>query len=481
MEKIRNFARVQNYNPFQPTPAAGTGTSVQTDQFQEAIILDVIVNNDHPKFAIDGYNVGMVRFRNLTSNVYRSEDQLEWAYPLNANFTQYPLIGELIYVFRGLNRWYYIAKFNVSNRVTAQDLPEVIAETGPPVATTNKIKSYNSSTAAPTKISSNAASLGKYFIDKQLVYRLKQFEGDITIEGRSGSSIRFGAAWKQGSVDASVSSTKIPYQSIDEDQAPNLLMRVGPDPLAQTTADGIFGQVIEDINKDASSIWMVSDQIVPIKLSTESSRIHKFSINNFPTRFGGSQIFLNSNRVVINAKRDKILLHSSKGTHLTSLDDITIDSDRNFITWINKSQNLRTVEDVIETIGRDKNLSAQRDIVHISGRNQTFGARGNVSLVGSKIYIGTASSEQEPLVLGETLKSALQQLIKILTLEPIVLTTGAPGSPSPQNPARVAQLTQWSQKFLNGSTPQILSADNFTTRSNSTPASPRKISSYKEG
>jgi hypothetical protein len=400
---------------------------------------------------------------------------------MNASVSQYPLIGELIYVFRALNRWYYINTFNVSNRVTAQDLPELLTETDVPNDTSTKISRYKE-VGAPRKISKNIVQLGNYFQDKPLIYRLKQFEGDLTLEGRSGSSIRFGAAWKLGIAGSTAKSKKIAFQSTTEDQSANLLMRVGPDPLAETTVNSTFGQVIEDINRDATSIWMVADQIIPIKLSTESSKLHRFSISNFPAQFNGSQIVLNSNRIIINAKQDKILVHASKGIHLTTLDDITLDSDKNHVSWTSNNRNDRTVGHVTEIVGKDKIMSTQGTVTQTAGKNHTITSVENLSLQASKIYVGSQSSQAEPLILGATLQQALEQLIQILTSEPIILTTGAPGSPSPQNPTRILKLKQWQQQYLGGNkNARILSIDNFTTRNNDEPPQPRKISPYKEG
>lgn len=483
MDRIRNFTVAGNYNPFQPTPPSGLGSAVQHDQFEEAIVTDVIVNNEHPDYAKDGYNVGMVKFRRTTSNAFKPEEQLDWAYPMYANISQYPLIGEIVYVFRGLNRWYYLIKFNVSNRVTAQDLPELIPETGPGDIASQRSDDYRS-TVAPKKVGSTGKPpLGEYFQDLEKVYRLKHFEGDFLLEGRSGQTVRFGAAWLRGKVNSTARDKKIPWQSTEKDQQPNLLIRVGPDPDAVRTVDTIFGQVIEDINKDVTSWWMTTDQIVPLRVESikpTKHPIHQISIPDYPKRFDGAGIYANTGLVVINARR-RVIVDTNDGIHMTTKANITMDADRDHISWTTRDRNDRVVRNYRETVGGNIDRSAMGNIIQIAGNTQTFSAR-SISFLGSKIHIGTQSSTSEPLVLGATLRQALEKLIQILVLEPIVQTTGVPGSPSPQNPSRIQQFLQWKQQYLGGeNNARILSLDNFTTRTNSPPQQARNISPYQEG
>lgn len=483
MDRIRNFTIAGEYNPFQPTPPSGLGSAVQHDQFEEAIVTDVIVNNEHAVYAEDGYNVGMVKFRRTMSNAFRAEDQLDWAYPMYANQSQYPLIGEIVYIFRGLNRWYYLTKFNVSNRVTAQDLPELIPETQPGETSAAKTQDYRT-TVAPKKIGATGKpALGQYFTDLEKVFRLKHFEGDMMFEGRSGHSIRFGTAWLQGKVNSTARDKKIPWQSLEKDQQPNLLIRVGADPEAARTVDTTFGQVIEDINKDVTSTWMTTDQIVPLRVESvkpQKHPIHQISIPDYPKQFDGAGIYAHTGLVVINARK-RVIVDTNEGIHMTTKTNITMDADRDHVSWTTRDRNDRVVRDFRETVGRDITRSSMRNIIQIAGNSQTFHAP-SISFLGSKVYIGTQSSRTEPLVLGATLRQALEQLIRILVLEPIVQTTGIPGSPSPQNPTRIQQFLQWQQQYLGGGLrARILSLDNFTTRTNARPQQARNIRPYQEG
>lgn len=453
------------------------------EQYEEGVVIDVIVNNHHEEYAKDGYNVGAVKFRFMNSNYFRPDETLHWAFSMDANRSDYPLLNEVVYVFQGLNRFYYMRKFNVSSRVTAQPMFGINEEAQPIPDASQGIQSLRESAASPIKPSSPAGgALGKYFLEQPKVWRLKHLEGDIIYEGRSGASIRMGTAWLDGKVGVTARPKIKPWQSLVVDQAPNIMIRVGPDPTSERTVDTPYGQVIEEINKDQSSIWMVTDQIVPLIYSTEKSKIHTVSIFDFPARLTGNQIIVNTDRFVVNAKTDKILGHSALGIHWTTLQNFTADADKDHITWTNRDRADRVVRNWRQTIGGNKDETALGNMFRISGGNQQFGAGGSISFMSPKIFIGSSNSSGEPLVLGATLRTFLDQLITILTMEPIVAVTSMPGSPSTQNPARITALQKLKAQYLvGGNSAKILSLDNFTIRDNQREPKPRNIKPYVEG
>ena len=59
--------------------------------------------------------------------------------------------------------------------------------------------------------------------------------------------------------------------------------------------------VKEDVNKDSSSLWMTTDQVVPFERS--SQRAHG---NTVPNQYDGKQIIINSDRIVFNSKVNSI-------------------------------------------------------------------------------------------------------------------------------------------------------------------------------
>jgi hypothetical protein len=471
--RYRNIRAGASYNPFQALSPVGLGTETQYDQFQEAIVVDSIINNDHELYSPDGYNVGAVRFRPLTDGNFKDESVLSWAYPLHPNQTQYPLVGEIVYVFQSMTRFWYIATFNVSNRVTAQDLKELLTETKTPDTGPARTDTIRSGQAAPYTVSVPPTTnvVGSYFQDLANVYRLKHIEGDIIYEGRSGQSIRFGSAWKSGKVN---SLTGIPFPS-SVDQSPNMLIRVGPPVNGATSVNSTFATTIEDIDRDSTSLWMVSDQLVPLTPATLNDKIHGISVPDIPTEFKGSQLIQNSGQLILNAKASKLMGFSKTGIHWTTMGNITMDATGDHITWTNGNRTDRVVNKWTLTTG-DLDISSTSNILMASGQNQTISAKGQISIVSNRVVIGSESGTAEPLVLGDALKRLLTDLLDALGSPGIIVdATNTTGGPSAVSAAYTAKFSR-----LRTQLESILSNDNFTVKSNDAGRDVRSISSYRE-
>lgn len=417
-------------NPF----AVDTSANGQSHQeiVHEAVVTDVIVNDSHPEYGADGYNVGAVQYRALKSDYYKDKEKLNWALPMESNVTDYPLLNEIILIHVALNRMYYSRKVNTSSRVTSHALFGLNEELSEQVGQKERNTDLRNSKVNPRVEKETPTSLlGKYFKEKPGVYRLRSDEGDIIYEGRSGQSIRFGAAWKKGTI----------FQSTKVDQSPNLLFRVGPDSTQKPPAN-LFGLVQEDINKDQSSIWMVSDQIVPLTYATKQSSVHGASIVDFPQRLDGNQIVINTDRFVINTKTDKLLGFSAKGIHWTSAMDYSVDADRNHIS------------------------SVKGDSTHKIGKVFDATAGTRFSIVAPKVYVGLHTGDDQPIPCGAELASFLEKFLNIFinNASSNILITGTPGKPSPLSPIIVAALRQLKNDVGKGAKASFNSSVAFTIK-----------------
>jgi len=134
---------------------------------------------------------------------------------------------------------------------------------------------------------------------------LQPFEGDDLYEGRFGQSIRFGSTVSGG--DMSIYEKKPTWKGSGNTD-PLLILRV------KKTEGGSNKYTVEDISKDESSIYLTSKQ----------------SLNNFKPGFdknmdvkqianwaGGSQILIDSDRVVLNAKKNILFLVGKEQSILT--------------------------------------------------------------------------------------------------------------------------------------------------------------------
>lgn len=135
---------------------------------------------------------------------------------------------------------------------------------------------------------------------------LQPFEGDDLYEGRFGVSIRFGSTVDG---DMSVYAEK-PTWSGSGNGDPIMLLRVKK-PSAGSTNSAESVEInnnkyeVEDIEKDDSTIVMTSNQ----KLKNFKAGFDKNADAKKLGQFDGkSQIAINSNRVVLNANKDMLLL-----------------------------------------------------------------------------------------------------------------------------------------------------------------------------
>lgn len=446
------------FNPF--INSTGLRPLVHKTEFEEAVVVDVVINEDHPEYAMDGYNVGAAKVRLLRNNFFRSDEKLNWAFPMESNISEYPLIDELVIIYPLLDRMYYTRKLNVSNRPTDQRFFGLNKEMQPSIEGKRNLSNILKSVANPVKIKIGSSNNVK-FKDLKNIYRLRHSEGDVIFEGRSGHSIRFGSSWLNDK--HFISATK--------DQSPNLLLRIGPDEDAlKSKPDSPYATVIEDINKDKSSIWMVSDQDVKIELSTKNTTIHGKSILDFPQKLDGNQIVINTDRYVLNTKIGKILLHSYDGLHLTSAKDVSIDVNRDYFSWISRDSKIDIIGNdqknvdgsLINWAGKTIVLTSSSDMILTSGTTTTLKGVNSISLLAPKTYIGSMNNTSEPIPLGKALTDFLEAFLDahIQGASSHVITSMGPGA---LNPGIIAKLQKLKADLASK---KIISDDNFVNKSN---------------
>lgn len=453
-------------NPLSP-PLAGSSSS-ETEWIVEAVVVDVIVNEEHPECSTDGYNVGCVKFRLIKDNFFRPTEVLHWAFPIDANVEEFPLKNEIVHIFESLNRFYYTRKINLGNRSTHQAYFGLDSEMSVRTSVDEQRRQIQSSNYAPINQTAQLESLGEYFQDLPNVLRLRHWEGDKIIEGRSGHSIRFGTAWMDPRINRNA------FIATNENQSPNILMRIGPSLTALRTTETYAARVVEDINDDDTSMWMVSDQNVPLKVSTiDNSLIHGRSIPDYPRIFNGNQFIVNTGRLILNSKTDKILIHSAKGFHVTTLLDSTMDVERDNVGIIGRDKAFEILRDSQENVARNKkewigvgkSLTVKGDSNSFIGRDLNINVGRKASIISSRVYVGSDHDSSEPMVLGMALVKILQDIINAhINAATYVITPSGPGT---LDPTIVTKL----QKTLSELN-TILSRSNFVSKENEAPIEP---------
>lgn len=460
--------RFEVSNPLAPGVAGAPQTKM--DYMEEAVVVDVITNEDHELHSRDGYNVGCIQFHPLKGAMFRSKDTLNIAYPVSSEIEEFPLCNEIVHVFKSLNRWYYTRTVNLGNKPTNQAARTLQKELGPRQNPSQRVEENERTRYAPQNITQTTSKLGQYFQDINGVYKLRHWEGDKIIQGRSGQSIRFGTSWDNQVPNSQTHNTKFRGSR----QSPNILMMVGPDPEAPRSVDTPYGRIVEDINKDKSSIWMTSNQIIPLNTSTKNAlSIHGKSVPDYPSTYEGNQIVINTSQFIVNTKDRKILFHSAAGIHNTTLNDITFDLGRNMVGFVTGDSKFEILGNEKQNVARQKNIYVGLDYETrvrgntfvITGRETNIQSGTKVSLISPRIYIGSDVDSSEHMVLGDTLAQLLAEFID-------AHLNGAPHVQTATGPGYLDAKVITALKTVRGKLSRILSNSNFVSRQNETPEQP---------
>jgi hypothetical protein len=373
---------------------------VISEPIYEALVEDVIFDQFHPEYSdVDGYNVGDIKVRIFSVDNSRDSELLDWASPKEITLQEYPLKGEIVILHKILGKFFYSKKINITHRLQEAGMLNLASDLN------NKYAKLNSGVnpSRNSEMTTKEHRFGEYFKPDSRVRQLKHFEGDVILQGRMGQSIRFGSAM---------------MSLTDESLAPNVILRTGQGKDVEKTdasIDSLYGLILEDVNKDASSIWMTSDQTVPFEPATVSAGSFSRSINNFPQTFNGAQLIANSDRLILNSKRNEILLFSKKGIHLNSFDDATIDTDNDVILTANIDVLIRSGNNIQHTADLDYAINAGSDFISI--------VKEKTSFISDKIHLGSVENTDEPMVGGTSISIFLARLIMTLMGIPTTIQT----------------------------------------------------------
>ena len=259
-----------------------------------------------------GYNgIGTVFYLNYNDAKNKNADNVDLnkclvAKPYYSNIQKYPLVGELVELYDAPS-----PSSQVSNNSTQKYYKEVIN-----IWNNNQQNSLTND------------KLGKTFVENNDIRNLLSFEGDIIYQGRKGNGIRFGSTNK-------LYSDINEWSSIGNDGDPITILVNG----YVTTDTGSNIPNIEEINKENSSIYMTSTQLIPLipdrndilNPITKPQQVNKY--------FGKSQLLFNADRLILNSKVDEVMIFAKTNIELSTNNVINLNakerthlnSPRNFI------------------------------------------------------------------------------------------------------------------------------------------------------
>jgi hypothetical protein len=269
---------------------------IQTGVVQSIILSDDDVNDVYSITVLMGQSSGLLRT----------------AYPLDTNIKRVPILGEIVLLFTSIGpssnrggtttRLYYMNPISIQLNPNNNTLPPVIA----PLSLPSNNQSYSDTSAGnptPSNTDEDNETFGEGFEDDGTISPLQPFLGDVLIEGRFGHSLRFGYTPQTSQ------TSQTPSWSSNNDTDPITILSNG------RGTQGEYNKfVIEDVDDDLSSMWMTSTQ--KIRLSTSQNNLGT-GVQS-PAQYDGAGIILNSDRLLLNAKSDYILLSADKSVNVAT-------------------------------------------------------------------------------------------------------------------------------------------------------------------
>lgn len=255
---------------------------------------------------------------------FKDINNIKFAKPLFPNIKNYPLENEIIYIMSlptndiesniNSTEYYYFQPINIWNSIHHNAIPNPL---GNDLTSDSQNQNYKQTEAGSVRRSSDEEEeipLGETFKEKSNIKPLLSYEGDIIYEGRWGQSIRFGSTVNNSNIINN-------WSSEGENGDPITIFRNGQfeddkDPWIPT---------LEDINKDLSSLYFTSYQLIPIELSSKSYDSYETPPEE-ATTYKKPQIILSTGRIIFNAREDDILFSSKKSINLNSQTTVNIDA-----------------------------------------------------------------------------------------------------------------------------------------------------------
>ena len=287
-----------------------------------ARVRKIILNNRDEDFDDFGqYNsLGLVFWESTTTPTKEILKE-NFALPLFPNFKNYPLINEVVYLISlpGPNlqndlydlTYYYFAPINMWQNVHQNALPDNIWQNLTPPSQNKSYKETEEGSVNKITGEEEEVNLGNTFTTKP-IKDLQMFEGDVSIQGRWGNSIRFGSTVKSPLND---------WSNSGENGEAITIIRNGQHENNEET----WIPISENINKDKSSIYLTTSQKIPIEVASNSYNSYENAPTS-PNEYVEDQVILNSGRLLFNSKTDSILLSSNKSINLNSINSINIDT-----------------------------------------------------------------------------------------------------------------------------------------------------------
>ena len=390
----------KNYQSLDQHSYTSNSTSNNSEFFElePAVVLDIILDENHVIFDsiettkldvnrwpsdvkgekplrsdIDYTWVGRALVRLVESQKKVEKESLVWAYPLDANTSEYPLLNEVVVVVKYLGKTFYTTKINYSNFVNSNE--NFLLEPSIGGFYKNNILKGNRELTESTKEYTGPVSksrhiggdgfegvLGRYFLLNKNIRAIKRFEGDTVIESRFGQSIRFSAYDNNRKNDVGIGDyknkdgVKNPYYNVDAGGGnPMIIIRnrqrqikpkgesykAGqkvPPVIGTEVEKNVGGYIEEDINNDGSTIAITSGMTISKWATNCYKQMFQEGLEEqtafsppgctkfkFPV-LDGDQIIINSDRLILSSRNNETFHYSKKRYGIVTDSEYTVDA-----------------------------------------------------------------------------------------------------------------------------------------------------------
>jgi hypothetical protein len=323
-----------------PSSTSGAYQSQIADlksQIVAARVTDIVLDENHPKWNIVGRWNGIGAIFYEFVNQSATGTGTNYALPYDAQSKTYPLVNEIILLFSLPNNnmgqstnsksYFYLKPLGIWNH------PHHDAYPNPTTYGPNQQQDYKATeSGAVRQVTDGSTDINlnspinpsqNTFVEKVDIHPLMPFMGDSLLEGRYGQSLRFGSTAK------SKSAINNNYSNSGNNGDPITILRNGQP--TKVSPEGWI-PITENIRQDLSSIYLTSyQQLKTFKVASELYQSYT-TPPVVPSLFTQPQIAINSNRVVINAASDSVLLSAQQSIGLSTNGSVNIDATSNYIS-----------------------------------------------------------------------------------------------------------------------------------------------------
>ena len=332
---------------------SGAGSSRQNNNLENKIsnaqgkvvaarVIDIVLDENHKYYELVGQWNGIGAIFYEIVNKSGTKSYPNFALPYDSQLKTYPLINEIVLLISLPNQsmgfvssnesYFYMSPLGIWNHPHHDAYPNVLDGINDEEQTRDYLSSTSGSvrrvTDDSTEIDLNSSNPSQNTFpekekEKTNIHPLLPFMGDSLLEGRHGQSLRFGSTAK------SKSEKKNNWSDSGENGDPITILRNGQ---PSKVSDEGWIPITENIRYDQSSIYLTSTQkLKDFKVSSELYQSYAVEPIK-PSDFTKPQIAINSDRVVINASSDSILLSAQTSIGMTTNGSVNIDATSYYIS-----------------------------------------------------------------------------------------------------------------------------------------------------